>query len=408
MSDQYEFSSSFFNPLGQEGSPGAVSDEVRPLDNDSNGTPDPGTEADALRRDWLRQHGDIIMPGRCQRPHCGRRRSVIELTFLEEGDVCTTCGYPRVQNYSPVVQCPCLCRCDEDGSTSITESDPMTISDWRIARYDIADREYDPAEDSDSEVDSLPDAESFAAIQDEQLVLTSVSSAPPDIWITDLVFQGRYTRQHMIRAFGFRAYELFNPGWAEEDEFGNIVVHRNPPPFAYNFQPRRRCAYCGLIISDHRDACEECICPLTRNDENNSIEVGPRSSQECACECDCDRDADGYQSSFTSQRAPGQPPRSPPQYNDREGYHDSLSDGTFPALPESRDGDAEVEEVEFHFPGRLGTGWNPDFSFDNSGRGLRILRSGRVYSPAHDPNRVYDIDEIMPDTDGRTSYTTNY
>lgn len=70
MSKSHEACSPFFNTLSPEG---AGTNEVRPADNELNFSQDDLIEAD-VRRDWLRQHGDIIIPDICQRSHCGRRR----------------------------------------------------------------------------------------------------------------------------------------------------------------------------------------------------------------------------------------------------------------------------------------------------------------------------------------------
>lgn len=108
------------------------------------------------------------------------------------------------------------------------------------------------------------------------------------------------------------------------------------------------------------------------------------SFEGCECECDCDGNADSYRSSFTYS-----PPWSPRQrrntYEDNGVLHESAS----VALPDSDDkGDIVVEEVDGTVPqtSNVGpvpqtsvTGWNPAFSFASQGRGLRILRTGRIY-----------------------------
>lgn len=174
------------------------------------------------------------MPGRCQRVHCGRRRPVIDVILLEQRDVCTDCGYPRIPNFSPLLQCGCLCLCDEGVPVLATQSEPITVSDWRIARYDIADSVFNPDHEREADAESLPDAESLTETAAEAPNLTNHSSVPPEFWMTDLVLQGRYTGQQMIQAFGFRAYEIFYPAWQEQDEFGNITTHRHSLSSAYN------------------------------------------------------------------------------------------------------------------------------------------------------------------------------
>jgi hypothetical protein len=372
MSESNAASSSFFGFPNPEANEGAGSNERSPTDNESN------TTAVAIRRDWLSQHGEIIMPGRCQRIQCGRRRPVIDIIFLEQGDVCMDCGYPRVPTYSPIIQCACLCLCDDGVLPPATQPDPITILDWRIARYDIADGVFNPDLEREADIESLPDAGSMIEIAAEVPNLTSNSSVPPDNWVTDLVFQGRYTRQQMIQAFGFRAYEIFYPAWQEQDEFGNIVTRRHPLPSAYNLQPRQ-CDWCGLIISDHHDACEECGRPLTRNDENSSIEVGPMASTECQCECDCGENANDDHS------ATMETPRSPHWRRlsllDQAVLHEAVQVG----LPASENGDVFDREVVAPGLVTVGGGWNHTFSFGENGRGLRVLRSGFVYSPILSP-----------------------
>lgn len=94
---------------------------------------------------------------------------VVDGVSLEESDICMDCGYPRVPTYSPIIQCPCLCLCNDGSSRPAIQPDPMTISDWRVARHDIADHEYNPANKPDPDAGSLSDADTMAdMIADQQ------------------------------------------------------------------------------------------------------------------------------------------------------------------------------------------------------------------------------------------------
>ena len=380
--------SSFFGRAAEEEPSAVHSNERWNISNTSSSFADSEAQYDAARREWLRQHGGFIYPSRCQQSHCGCRRPVIDNAFLEQGDVCTTCGYPKTHTDTPIVLCLCLCRCEEDFAPTDSDTDPISILDWCVARYDVADEEYDPDDhssvsDNDSHIgDAVPLAE---------LLPAHAGFETPAFWMTDLVVGGFYTRKHMLEAFGQEAHDIFHPRWTETDEDGRIRCFRHPPQYFYNLQPAR-CRYCGLTIADYRDVCETCMRPLSANDETTSIGVGTSLlfGQDCLCQCTCDN-ANIYQSSLTSQQESGHPPRSPEQ----QSNHGSMSDEGHTDANSDASTEYDVERVNRHhtvFP-----------SPSARAQSLRILRSGQVYSPVASPNvsplslgsSIYDGHDFM-------------
>jgi hypothetical protein len=207
MSDSHKASSIFFaKPISDDSAFEASNHQSSASSfssSSSSSSADFQAHFDAECRVWLQRRGGIIISPRCE--NCRRRRPVIDEYPIQYGEVHTACGYPTVPTDPVIIQCTCLCQCDEDVPPP-SNAEPLSIFDGRIERYDIADDSYNPADRyivSDSH--SNPhERVSISELDEKNISLTAMNE---DL-ILDLIASGRYSKEHVIEAFGDQANDL--------------------------------------------------------------------------------------------------------------------------------------------------------------------------------------------------------
>ena len=315
MSDSHEASSIFFAESISNDSPLEASNHQSSTSSSSSSSADSHAYSDDERQNMAAETWGYH--SLCAK-NCHRRRPVIDEYFIQYGQVHPACGYPIVPTDPVIIQCTCLCQCDEAMPPS-SNAEPLSVFDERIGRYDIVDDRYNPADHSNvSDSDSTPhERVSICELDEMNIKLTAINE---DL-ILDLIASGRYSREHVIKAFGDQAYDLIYPEYFLETEMAiprlSLRVPHHPPEHSYRYRAPTpfRCRYCRFVIADYRDICEIRTRPLLSGDETSSISVGTGLVYGRNCRCHCTCDSESYHSSNTSWRAPGQPLRSPSDRN---------------------------------------------------------------------------------------------